>query len=217
MTKLLDLFLSNVFDIIPPPSFISQFIKDGKLNLDLVLSHHLMNHNLAFCFIWHQIYKTFPTKMDFIRHLKLTNTNITTRVTLNEDFVRKTLQHLPHSRFALTYEGPEPFLTFAKTAHEVEIKRKWLYEKWMYRFQVPSVSKDPNIFLQFSYICNNYKSPDIQFITPNIPIQPDLPSDIRLINEYEQLQTMLYQDYYFFIKAANQAAIYVDTDKITAA
>ena len=212
---LLEQFISNVFDIYPSDTFIQHFLSNNSLDINKILSHDFVKLSLFYSYIWNQVYKTYPTKRDFINYintLKLVPEACSSNLEPAnvKVFVEKTLNTFMHVRMGVLkhldtnsiYMNVQSYLVDLQTPKFVE---EQLRKKWEYRYLCSPVVA-PNLLKTFHMMYTSYKAPTIYQYQIN-PITGNYnevvifgESDLIYLTEHEQIQYTIYKDNHMFMK-----------------
>ena len=224
---LLNLFISNVFDIYPSDSFTNQFLSNKSLDVVKILNHNFLKLSLVYSLIWNHIYKTYPTKRDFINFVNIikvlpeTCTNI-----FDKAFVEKTLNTFMHAKMGMikhldTLHIYNTVQTYAVDLETPKFVEEQLYKRWSYRFcmnEPIKVINPGNLLKTFCYVYNAYETPNIYEYQVN-PITNNYnevilfgEDDNTYLTEHEKIQYTMYKDNHMFMKWIDQIGVMFDTD-----
>lgn len=219
---LLHVFISNVFDIYPSQNFLDQFLTDNSLDISKVLSHPFLKLSLAYSFIWNHIYKTYPTKRDFINYINTVKI-IPEACTAQYDkaFIEKTLNTFIHVKMGIlkhldTLNIFNTLQTYIVDLDNQKYIHDALMKKWLYRYSTIDEPKSQNLFLTFAAIYNKYTpinmykyqiNPVTNSYNETVLFGSD---DDTYLNEHEKIQYTIYKDNHFMMKLIDNIGIYFD-------
>ena len=188
MSKLINNFIANVFDIYPSDKFLTTFINDNNFNIEAVLKHPFLNHSLCYSFIWNVVFKNYPTKRDFQIYLDLNKYLPSTDVQYDNKFIENILNSFAILRFGfISYlnlqEISKQFDAFFKELNDPLYKQNCLYDKWRYRYnlseQETDAARSVNLFHTFSNILKCYKPPSLDSIDTHDVVNTETLQDSR--------------------------------------
>jgi hypothetical protein len=219
---LVEVFIANVFDIYPSSSFVESFLTDQSLNIAKILEHDFLKLSLVYSYIWQHIYKTYPTKRDFINFVN-TLKIIPEACNLQYDktFVEKCLNTFLHAKMGMIkhldtltiFNAIQAYVVDLGTSKFVEDE---LIKKWKYRFIGDDVETRGNLLMVFCSLYKSYVRPCIYEYQYN-PITSNLNETILFndlddtyLTEHEKIQYTFYKDNHLMMKWIDQIAIWVD-------
>lgn len=134
-------FIANVTDIYDNRTL--GFIRDGKINIEAMLSHNLTKLNVIYSCVWNALYGTYPTKKNFVEFLLsigIRDYRIAQLPTLDANFLNAIIAQDAFLILRLT-RGPNimttimnNFMAVASNIHDTSFITKLLLDKWHYRF-----------------------------------------------------------------------------------
>lgn len=221
---LIDIFISNVFDIYPSQKFTASFLSNNSLDISKIISHDLLKVSLVHARLWKNIYKSYPTKKDFVNFTETfkilpeaCNTNF------DQPFFERFLNDLFHLRLGLIkfidttsiVKDVQSYVSQLKDTHFIE---KELIEKWKYRFQTKDdINNSKNLLMTFASIYKSYEAPNIYEYQIN-PISNNYNenveftlSDDEFMIEHEKIQYTIYRDHHFIMKLIDSICIQFDS------
>ena len=222
--QLINIFVSNVFDIYASDTFLQQFLADNSLDIVKILKHPFLKLSLVYSLIWNQIYKTYPTKRDFINYVNIIKVipeacnNV-----FDKAFVEKTLNTFMHVKMGMIkhldlqgiFNAVQTYVVDLDTQKFVEDQ---LYKKWQYRFNNNTISVGNNILVTFCSIYNSYQPPEIYKYQIN-PITNSYnetvvfgKEDDNYLVEHEKIQYTMYKDNHMFMKWIDNIGVIFDND-----
>lgn len=228
MSKLLEQFVADIFDIYPTTAFLKLFIKDKHFDIDIVLNHPFLIHAICYNFIWNCVYKTYSTKRDFQNYLNANKLLTTSEVDYSNKFIERVLNTFVTLKIGLAnhinaLDISKQFDTFYKEVNCPTYKQNCIYSKLKYRYNISDEEfitlKGINLFTTFSNIVNAYKPPglykdcntNVISMSTNDTIE-FIDKDITFMNEHEKLQYIIYKDNHFLLKLLGNTCVVVDTD-----
>lgn len=222
---LLELFIANVFDIYPNDQFVKQFIDGQSLDLAKMLSHPFLKLTIVYSHVWYEIYKTYPTKRDFVNFVNTTKTlpeGFNPASFAEKSFVEKVLNTFVHAKMGLM-KHLDPLQIFNSVqdlvadldSHKSVVDR--LVKKWQYRFCSKQAPSTQNLLACFASIANAYKPPNIYEYKVN-PLTGSFNETVMFakvddvyLNESEKIQYTLYKDNHFMAKLIDNVGILFDS------
>lgn len=217
-----EIFISNIFDIYPSEAFIQQFLADNSLDVGKILNHDFLKLSVLYSYIWNIIYKTFPTKKDFINYvdfIKIIPEACPT--TYDKAFIENILNTFMHLKIGMMSQFDfnnvfKQIEEFSKNLNDHKFLQNFLFRKWQYRFLNNTFPSNPHILMSFVELYKSYESPNIYEYQIN-PINKNYNESIIFedtdnvyLNEHEKIQYTIYKDYHYAMKAINQIGIVFD-------
>lgn len=220
---LLEIFISNVFDIYPSQDFCNQFMIDKSLDVAKILNHDFLKLSLVYDQIWHALYKTYPTKRDFINFvnaLKILPESSPTK--FDKSLIEKILNTFFHAKIGLFkyLDTLTIFNTVQEHVANMTSNNKFiqdsLIKRWQHRFVSSKSIKSNNIFKIFIEMYTDYTPPNIY----KYQINPILNTynetvlfdkqDNKYLIEHEKIQYTIYKDNHMFMKFIDNIGIILD-------
>jgi hypothetical protein len=227
---------NDIFDVYVAEPFISRFLRDGKMDVSLLLNHNMIRLNVVYGSIWNCLYKTYPTKKDFVDLLKILELNPYTSFELSElceqplVFDNALFEKIVNS-FVLRTKSPEElYKVFTKlvsmkdnVAHEAT--REYILDKLRYRYAVSGAlgSGGGNLIVNALQIINTGKKQRelkelSEIVDPKVnPITKSINHDIAFsdndylyMNELEKAQYIIYKDIHFLLKIVDKITVYTN-------
>ena len=217
-----EIFISNIFDIYPSEAFIKQFLSENSLDIGKILNHDFLKLSILYSYIWNIIYKTFPTKKDFINYVDFIK--IIPEACPNKydkAFIENILNTFMHLKIGMVAQFDfnnvfKQIEEFSKNLNDHKFLQNFLFRKWQYRFLNNSPPSNPHILMSFVELYKSYEAPDIYEYQIN-PINKNYNESIIFedndhiyLNEHEKIQYTIYKDYHYAMKAINQIGILFD-------
>lgn len=222
---LLELFISNVFDIYPNSEFVKQFIDGQTLNMSKLLSHPFLKLTIVYSYVWHEIYKTYPTKRDFVNFVNVTKTlpeSFNPASFSDKTFVEKVLNTFMHAKMGIMkhLDTMAIFNSIQELATDLDVHnnvQEHLLKKWQHRFVCPQVPSTPNLLTRFASMMNSYKPPNIYDYQIN-PVTGSFNEtvlfgelDNAFMTESEKIQYTMYKDNHFMAKLIDNIGLLFDS------
>lgn len=219
---LIDIFISNVFDIYPSPKFTAFFLENKSLDISKILNHDFLKVSLVFARLWKNIYKTYPTKKDFVTFtdtFKIIPEACNT--TFDQPFFERFLNDVFHLKLGLiklldTSKILQDVHSYISQLKDSKFIEKELIEKWKYRF-CSEGTQTTNLLMTFASIYKAYSPPLIYEyqINPvsnnyNENVEFNLQDD-EFLNEHEKIQYTIYRDHHFILKLIDSIGVQFDT------
>ena len=217
-----EIFISNIFDIYPSEAFIKQFLADNSLDIGKILNHDFLKLSVMYSYIWNIIYKTFPTKKDFINYVEFIKIiPEACPTTYDKAFIENILNTFMHLKLGMVSQFDfnnvfKKIEEFSKNLNDHKFLQNFLFCKWQYRFLNNTPPSNPHILISFIELYKGYESPDIYKYQMN-PINNNYnesiifeENDDTYLNEHEKIQYTIYKDNHYAMKAINQIGILFD-------
>lgn len=228
---LFDIF-ANLFDYYPTQEFINKFIVDGTgINISAICEHPFMKLSIAYAFVWKNLFKTYPTKKDFMDFIKQFNYTPETSVTIDKTILEQVLNSFMHIRIGLgkSINLDDIFKKFMTMTNEIKSRfyvESFIRAKLRYRFLSRSDLYDDvedvntNLISTTIKIMRMHKKctmpvyKNYNAISQSTFDDYDNPInfselDIRYMSDHEKIQFIMYKDYHFCLKLLNNASIYI--------
>lgn len=215
---------TDLFDIYVAEPFISRFIINGSVDVSLIVNHPLMRLNMMYGQLWNSMYKTYPTKKDFVDLLKVLELNPYTSFDQPFVFDNMIFGKVVNS-FVLKTKSMEELHGIYKTAEAAsnENIKEFILNKLRYRYDVKVDDRSGNLIVSALQIINTGKNqkdlrelPEITDPTMN-PITKSINNDITFsdndflyMNELEKAQYIIYKDIHFLLKIVDKLAVFTD-------
>jgi hypothetical protein len=222
---LLNNFVSNVFDIYPSEKFLEQFLDGKSLDLSKIFKYNFLKLSLVYSYIWNIIYKTYPTKRDFINYVNLIKIiPEACNITYDGPFLEKLLNTFLHVKIGMIKNMDmlgilNDLKIYVADLDEPKFLHEQLIKKWQYRYY-NTFTKSPssNILLDFASLHNAYVAPNIYKYQIN-PISNSYNENVLFgdddntyLNENEKIQYTIYKDNHFFIKIIDNIGVLFDNE-----
>jgi hypothetical protein len=224
MNSLFILF-SEIFDIYPNDNFTNKYIKDGDLDIDIILNCGFLKLNIIYTSIWNFIYNTYPTKKDFIDFINLNN--FTYEINIQEELKEnKLFQKIINSIFHLKigvlalFDPNELNNRLVQCITDINNQifiKNLIIQKIAYRYNVTDYDISLNLIIT---IVNIIKSQNIlikmdnkqlNVISGSINEYIDFSKgDLAYLNELEKIQYIIYKDNHFILKFIDSIAFILD-------
>lgn len=222
---LLESFVANVFDIYPSKQFLQSFVSEGSLDLSRMLSHDFLKLSLVYTHVWNNLYKTYPTKRDFVQFVNLTKALPENDAPdfSDKSFVEKTLNTFMHAKIGLlkhieTASIYSSVVSFAKELDSAKFVEDQLIRKWRYRFCCSEGQNNANLLQAFAYMQRQYRAPAIYEYQIN-PVSGSYNESVLFgeeddlyLTEHEKIQYTMYKDHHFMVKLINSVGICFDVE-----
>lgn len=218
---LIDIFISNVFDIYPSQKFTASFLEDKSLDVSRILKHDFLKVSLVYSKLWKSLYKTYPTKKDFITFMdtfkiipEACNTNF------DQPFFERFFNDVFHLKLGLiklidTGKILADLQSYISQLNDPKFIERELIEKWKYRFQAHE-SLSTNLLMTFAAMYKSYTPPKIYEYQIN-PISYNYNENVEFsdqdndfLNEHEKIQYTIYRDHHFIMKLIDSTGIQLD-------
>lgn len=221
---LLELFVANVFDIYPNEQFVKQFVDGQSLDLAKMLSHPFLKLTVVYSHVWHEIYKTYPTKRDFVNFVNLTKVlpeSFNPASLTEKSFLEKVLNSFVHAKMGIMkhLDTLAIFNSVQELAADLEVNKNVvdrLVKKWQHRFCCGPPPSTQNLLACFAGMANAYKAPGIYAYKIN-PLTGSFNEtvifgsiDDTYLNEGEKIQYTIYKDNHFFAKLIDNVGVFFD-------
>lgn len=215
MKKNLYKIFSDIFDIYPEEKFILQFIQDNStINIESIYKNSLLKINIIFISIWNYLYKTYPTRKDFIDFLHKNNISLDYIICNDKYFFNLILQYFSlHLNIGIIniYSQDDIYKKYIESFN-VNIQDK-IQNKLYYRYNIiQNTIQENNILFFIKTIYSNY-------IKTNEDIELDLNENIyfnekdnEYMNDIEKIQYSLYQNNSFILKCIQSITIIIDAE-----
>lgn len=226
MNKNILILFSEIFDIYPTEEFIQKYINNGDIEINNILISDFLKLNIIFANLWNFIYKTYPTKKDFIDFIDINNYNENTHIIIDNKLYEKILNSFFHLKFGALalFEGDEINKHLVKCTDDLKNPLyilQFLYDKIAYRYNILNYDISPNPIITIMNIIKLYTPPQFEFdktlefkynpISNSINEFINLsPNDLIFMNEYEKIQYTIYKDHHFIIKLIDGITIIND-------
>lgn len=231
MKKIIYTIFSELFDIYPSTAFINKFIINDDINIDIILHHPLLKLNIAYCNLWHFIYKTYPTKKDFIDFLEQHKYLPESISEIDNKIFEKIINSFIHLKIGgiMLFDTNEINKQLIKCNEDIQKSyyiTQFLYDKLMYRYNVLhndfEISSNLIITIMNILKCHNIDiSNECTECTVN-PISYNIneiieftKNDKQYMTEYEKIQYIIYKDNHFIFKLIDNPCILIDYNNIT--
>jgi len=229
MNNNLFILFSEIFDIYPDDNFVNKYIKDGDIDIDLILNCDFIKLNVVYTSIWNYIYNTFPTKKDFIEFLNLSSFNhdiiIENELSDNKLFQKiiNSIFHLKVGALAL-FDNNELNSRLVKCINDIKDPKyikDLIIEKIAYRYGVKNYDISLNFIIT---LMNIIKSQNFSIEINNVQYNPISGSinefivfsdnDLLYLNDLEKIQYIIYKDNHFIMKLIDSISFIIDTDNV---
>ncbi len=223
---ILDIF-ANIFDYYPDENFIKKFIvNENGINIQTICSHPFLKLSITYSYIWNVIYKTYPTKKDFVGFTRQFNYNIDSIINIDKTIFEQVINSFMHVRLGVmkNFNLDDIFKKFSLLIEQLKSQNfieSFIKDKLRYRF---SVNLDDNNLISTvikiikqEKKCTTYDNyneiSSSTFDDYDEPINfTEL--DHKFMTDYEKKQYILYKDYHFCLKLINNVSIYVDDNTV---
>jgi Protein of unknown function (DUF5672) len=227
-------FIANIIDIYDEEA-INIFVVDGKLNIDIIINHHLTKLSVLYQVIYNHLYGTWATKKDFmlfcndVLNVKKNYKNF--HVTIDVNLVNAILAHYPffiarigavHKLNTLQDLVTTTITRLNETSSSATFMCDIIQQKWKYRYNVMDFEKMfvSNILKTFiKYQINNIVSclEDSKVWNNVSGFQSDhkelYSRDYEYLNKYEVIQYHLHCDNRFLLQLASYVVIVKDNNE----
>jgi hypothetical protein len=226
INKNLVILFSEIFDIYPNEEFIKKYVKNDNIEIDTILTSDFLKLNIVFSNLWNFIYKTYPTKKDFIDFITYNNYNQYTNINIDNKLFEKIINGFFHLKIGVLtlFEGDEINKHLIKCTEDLKNSKyilQFLYDKISYRYNVFEYDTSINPIITIMNIIKLYNPPHIIFDKKwNFKYNPISHSinefinlnenDIQFMNDYEKIQYIIYKDHHFIIKFIDGISIIND-------
>lgn len=228
MKKILYSIFSEIFDIYPTSLFIDKFINNNEIDINIILNNSLLKINIIYSNFWFFIYKTYPTKKDFINFIEEYKYTIDSEI--NNILYQKILNSFIHLRLGALhfFEGNEInnfIIKCNENINNTQFITQFIYDKLIYRYQtnIFDSEKSSNLIISIINILNTNQKLNESFIFDYKlnPISYNInesihfnDSDNEYMNEYEKIQYIIYKDNHFILKLIDKPTILIDNLEI---
>jgi len=233
MNKLLYNIIAEIFDIYPNDEFINKFIINNDINIDIILSNSFLKINIIYNILWNFIYKTFPTKKDFIDFINENSYDHNSFIEINNNIFDKIINNFFHLKIGgiNLLEGISEFdkikTNILENINKTSFITQTIYNKLLYRYNIDfnNHNESDNIIITIANIMELYTPLDdiYKIIYKNNYIYNPLSNniheylsfsddDIEYLNEYELLQYIIYKDNHFIIKFIDNISVLIENE-----
>lgn len=214
---------SDIFDIYPTDDFINNFIKNDDLLLEKILAHPYLHFNIVYSSLWNFIYKTYPSRKDFIEISKLLGYSYQSNIIFDIQLFEKLI-----NTFLCLKIGMLNYITvdalkshFLKILTDIKNNNfivQFIIDKSLFRFHTVDIQIDRNNLI-FSLInIRNYRPISLESCDGINPVTNSVNENIQFTTEdnkfmthLEKVQYVIYKDNHFLLKFIDNTTIYIDS------
>lgn len=199
-----NIVIADIYDIYPTDEFIKKRID----NIDFILDDKFLHTNIIYVSIFNHIYKTYPTKKDFI------DTQLFDK---NFEFTEEYLNYIS-SLFFFKTDFKDYFYKLETLLKNKEFIINTIINKIKYRYNVKYIHNKSNIYDIILKIYELYKplenidyTDDSNIFSKNTFTKSLFnEKDLDYLCEYEIIQYCLYKDFCFIKYLIENSAILID-------
>jgi hypothetical protein len=201
-----NIVIADIYDIYPTQEFIEKRINNNELNIDFIINDKLLHKNIVYVSIFNHIYKTYPTKKDFI-DTQLFNKNF--------EFTEEYITYIS-SLFFFKTDFKSIFYKLENLLKNKDFVIKTIIDKIKYRYNVNYSNN--NLYRSILKIYELYKPlENIEYgddfnVFSNNKFSKSMfnEDDLNYLCEYEIIQYCLYKDFCFIKYLSENSTILID-------
>jgi len=231
-SKIIQSFVANTIDIYHEDCILS-FIKDGKLNIDVLLRHNLTKITIVYQAVWNHVYGTWASKKDVMNFyddvLNIKQNYHKFDVSLDMNFLNAIIAHEP---FVLARMGAVHRTSSLRDVYMSVINKfkdpfpiaficDCIQQRWKYRYNTGDVDMMSQSTMLKTFV--KYQLSDVACLTEDCHIWCNVTKyvvecrilddvDFKYMNKNEVIQYFMYRDNRFLLQLASQVVVIVDSD-----